>query len=264
MSDLFDHAGHVSGASYAPPIAGALIPLAIRGTEIRRDAEGRYCLNDCHRAAGAAKKHGPSYFLATDATRALVVEVTDTGNPVSPVSSTKGGADQGTFVVKELVYAYAMWISPAFHLAVIRAFDAMVTGARAPRLDDPRALRQALLGYTERVIALEERLSVTEPRAAALERLAGRKGSETITDTAKALKMRPSDLFAWLRDHKWVFRVRDGAPWRAYQDKINQGLLTHIENQDQKHPSHTRTICYVTPKGRAHLAMYIELERHWM
>jgi phage antirepressor YoqD-like protein len=65
-------------------------------------------------------------------------ELTDPGFPGSPpVAVLKGGSGpQGTFVVKELVYAYAMWVSPAFHLKVIRAYDAMVSRPAGPALPD--------------------------------------------------------------------------------------------------------------------------------
>jgi hypothetical protein len=47
----------------------------------------------------------------------------ETGIPVSnsPVNVVKGRGITATCAVKELVYAYAMWISPKFQLKVIRA-----------------------------------------------------------------------------------------------------------------------------------------------
>lgn len=92
---------------------------------LRRDADGRYCLNDLHKAAGSAQKDAPRYWLETKQAKDLTGILSDSGIPLSVV---KGGVEQGTFVCKEMVYAYAMWISAAFQLKVIKAYDALVTG----------------------------------------------------------------------------------------------------------------------------------------
>lgn len=99
--------------------------LIIADAKIRMDAEGRYSLNDLHKSAGGERRHAPSLWLENQQAKELAQELSDTG---IPVSVTKGGSKQGTFVCRELVYAYAMWLSPRFHLRVIRAFDALVDG----------------------------------------------------------------------------------------------------------------------------------------
>lgn len=104
--------------------------LVIAGITIKPDEEGRYCLNDMHKAAGGERRHAPSLWLANKQTgdwiRALEAE-----NKGIPVVSSKRGRYGSTYVVRELVYAYAMWISPKFHLEVIRAYDRLATNGVA-------------------------------------------------------------------------------------------------------------------------------------
>lgn len=107
--------------------------LTIANIAIRQDAEGRYCLNDLHKAAGGKDKHRPSKWLRYNQANALVETLITESKALKralPITSQFGGAmeKRGTFIIKELVYAYAMWISPEFHIRVIRTYDAAMQG----------------------------------------------------------------------------------------------------------------------------------------
>lgn len=93
---------------------------------IRQDDDGRYSLADLHKASGNLAKHKPSNFLRIDQTQELIKEIEQCSDMRSAVKVVNGGNNRGTYAVKEMVYAYAMWISAKFHLTVIRAYDAMV------------------------------------------------------------------------------------------------------------------------------------------
>ncbi|VAE40982.1 ORF45 [Enterobacter hormaechei] len=102
--------------------------IVISNIKIHMDAEGRYSLNDLHKAAGSEQKHKPVHWLATSQTKELIEEILKVGILTFKPTDIKKGRYGGTYVCKELVYSYAMWISAAFALKVIRAYDALVTG----------------------------------------------------------------------------------------------------------------------------------------
>lgn len=92
---------------------------------VRTDEEGRYCLNDIQKAVtvGMNPRTVEVYeYLRRPETIELIAEIENTGNSKIKAVVSHRGRNGGTYVVKELVYSYAMWISPAFHLKVIQTF----------------------------------------------------------------------------------------------------------------------------------------------
>lgn len=111
------------------------------GNTVVKMKDGLYCLNDLHKASDSDGKNRPSIWMDNKQTKALIDEILKAGFTAStttgiPVVTIKGGKNSGTYACKELVYSYAMWISPAFNLAVIRAYDALVNG----RIDEVKRI----------------------------------------------------------------------------------------------------------------------------
>lgn len=126
-------------------------------------------------------------------------------------------------------------------------------------LNDPATMRGLLLSYSEKVIELEQANATLAPKAEALDRIATADGSLNITEAAKALQMRPKDLFAWLQAHRWIYR-RTGGSWLGYQDKVQTGYLEHKLTTLQRADGSEKVTeqVRVTAKGLTRLAGEVE------
>jgi len=105
-------------------MSNATLPANVSiGNVLIHQQDGLYSLNDLHKASGGDKKHQPANFIRLDTTQSLIEAISKTSDMRSyaPFKTTKGRY-ASTYACRELVIAYAAWISAAFHLQVIRVF----------------------------------------------------------------------------------------------------------------------------------------------
>lgn len=81
--------------------------------------------------------------MRNEQTVELIAEIERSPDLVNGCKLLREGKLQGTWVCKELVYAYAMWISARFHLQVIRAFDAIASQPQIAPSDVTLTAKQA-------------------------------------------------------------------------------------------------------------------------
>ncbi len=101
--------------------------LEIQGNNIKVDEDGRFSLTDLWKLSGGRHSKSPSYFLKHSG-KPLLDYLKAEMSAFKPVNAKSGRYGGGTYVCKELVYSYAMWISPEFQVKVIRAFDQLAQG----------------------------------------------------------------------------------------------------------------------------------------
>lgn len=253
------------------------LPLVVADVEIRQDAVGRFCLNDLHRASGGDAKHQPANWLRLDTTQALAKAVNSShlrnqtktdSYPKAGIPAIESKQGLGTFVVKQLVYAYAMWISAEFHLRVIDTFDAVVTGQYQPAPLTPELqLANAMLiagsMIEEQKNQIEQRdklISHLSPKAQITDRLNGAEGNLTIRNAAKALKMKEHKFTDWLQIKKYAFRNKNGR-LEGYSDYVPRYLdhKVHPIPTDGE-PDRVSFQMMITPEGLVRFAKLLNVD----
>ena len=97
--------------------------IIINSKEITTDENGRFSLNDLHKASGGQIRHLPNKFMASKSFNEVVNLLIAENSAFKPVVRKTGRYGGGTWICKELVYKYAMWVSASFEIEVIRTFD---------------------------------------------------------------------------------------------------------------------------------------------
>lgn len=133
--------------------------ITVFGTNIRKDTNGRFSLNDLHKAATvkgyATESHAPSKFMRNDGVRAFVAELESKNNDLDShgqkrplVESIKGGKNKGTYACELVALRYAGWISSSVEVEVYQTFQKVIradedlTADMIDRQSDPEAMKR--------------------------------------------------------------------------------------------------------------------------
>lgn len=163
---------------------------------------------------------------------------------------------------KDLTITLVSGYSVAMRHRIVTRWQELEADAADPvkALNDPATLRHVLLGYTEKVLALESRVDVLTPKAEALDRLeTASDGSFCLNDAAKALQVPPRKFTARLQQMGWIYRRPMGSTWLAYQDRLKMGVMEHkvVTGEKSDGTEWVSTQARVTAKGMARLAILI-------
>lgn len=138
-----------------------------------------------------------------------------------------------------------------------RELEARVIGHNQIPADFAQALRLAA-DQVEHSRQLQGVIDQQAPKVAAIQRLAAAGGAICISDAAKHLQLRPTQLFTWLQQNKWIFHRGSSTRWTAFQPRITAGLMVHkvTELKPDRETGAERAAFQplITPKGLALLA----------
>jgi len=113
--------------------------ITIGNVTIHQSDNGLYLLTDLWKSSGGNKKDQPNKWLNLIETQRYISYLgtkTENVKKSSYFLTIQGKDNQGTYVCRQLVYSFAMWISPAFHDLVIDTFDQLQNATTTQELID--------------------------------------------------------------------------------------------------------------------------------
>lgn len=173
--------------------------------------------------------------------------------------SANGVAPTHYLIGKRDSYVIVAQLSPEFTAALVDRWQELESKQSQP--ENPLLqLANAVLTAQSIISEQSQKLLIAEPKAAALDLIAGSDDSRCIRDTAKELKIKPSVLTKYLLERHWIYRQsRDDAKLgkvMAYQHRIEQGLIEHCSVViEQKGQTKLATSVKITGKGFAKLSL---------
>ena len=172
---------------------------------------------------------------------------------VDGIPGANGVAERVYYVSKRDSYVVVAQLSPEFTARLVDRWQELEAAQpKALDLNDPQALRAALLGYTEKVLQLETKVAADAPKVAFAEVIRAMDGVCHIGEFCKTMRIGRNRMFKRMKEDKILMASR--MPYQKYIDKGYFSVIEQAPYTNSKGETHTTFTTMVTGAGQVFLA----------
>lgn len=173
--------------------------------------------------------------------------------PVGEYLDNLGRPAHEYLLCKRDSYVVVAQLSPEFTARLVDRWQELEAAQpKALDLNDPQALRAALLGYTEKVLQLETKVAADAPKVAFAEVIRAMDGVCHIGEFCKTMRIGRNRMFKRMKEDKILMASR--MPYQKYIDKGYFSVIEQTPYTNSKGETHTTFTTMVTGAGQVFLA----------
>lgn len=184
----------------------------------------------------------------------MLVELGEDASRIGRIYKDGSNRDKTEYALdRELIETLLTGYSAPLRRAVIKRWKELEEGApKAFDISNAAALRDALLAYSERVVALEDKVAIDAPKVAFAEIIRAVDGVCHIGNIGKMFGIGRTKFFKMLRDDEIL--MGNNLPYQKYIDREYFTVVEQDPYIDTKGVSHPTFTAMVTGAGQVFLA----------